>query len=331
MSRRSSTLSRQLTRLLAPAALAVVALLWTSCGSSAPSAGPNGGPGSTSSSTNAASTTGPTTTTTTVPPTTTTTTEQPGWTLVSTGMAGPSIDEQTYTASDGAQVTVFRFRNGRVHYDLHAGSQDPPVGSATLGPNSGSTIGSQEAPILLAAFNGGFQTSTGSGGMEINGQVLTPLQNGMASFVIDADSAVHIGIWGANVPFSGEQVSSVRQNLPPLVASGQPSPNAGDPGQWGATLGGGAAVARSALGQDSQGSILYVGSMSALPIDMANALVNAGAQVGMELDINPAWVQCDYATTIGAPLQAGVPGQNRPAEQYQQGWTRDFVTVLASQ
>jgi hypothetical protein len=29
-------------------------------------------------------------------------------------------------------------------------------------------------------------------------------------------------------------------------------------------------------------------------------------------------------------LVAGIPGQNRPGNQYQVGWTRDFVTVLAA-
>ena len=49
----------------------------------------------------------------------------------------------------------------------------------------------------------------------------------------------------------------------------------------------------------------------------------------MELDINPEWVQADTSATPGAALFAAVPGQNRPADQYLGGWTRDFVTVLA--
>ena len=50
----------------------------------------------------------------------------------------------------------------------------------------------------------------------------------------------------------------------------------------------------------------------------------------MELDINPAWEQIAVAPSPGAPLTAGIPGQHRPANQYQLGWTRDFVTVLAA-
>ena len=94
-------------------------------------------------------------------------------------------------------------------------------------------------------------------------------------------------------------------------------------------LGGGELTARSAVGIDARGDLLYAGSMSALPSDMARALVQAGAVTAMQFDINPEWVQADTATSPGGPLSAAVPGQNRPADQYLTGWTRDYVTVLA--
>ncbi|MHB1518196.1 MAG: hypothetical protein ACYCYQ_07940 [Acidimicrobiales bacterium] len=273
-------------------------------------------------------TTVPRTTTTTVPPTTTTT-EQPGWTPVSTVQGAIAIDTRTVTEADGASVTIFRFRAGETHFALHVGSTDPPTGSAVIGPDNGSAIGPNEQPILLAAFNGGFQISTGSGGFELNSQVLVPLQTGLASLIIDANGTAHVGVWGAGAPAPGEQVVSVRQNLPPIVVGGQPSPEIQNVSAWGATLGGGSVVARSSLGEDAAGNLLYAASMEAVPSDLANALISAGAVTGMELDINPYWVQLDYAATPGGPLIAGVPGQDRPADQYQSGWTRDFVTVLA--
>jgi len=52
--------------------------------------------------------------------------------------------------------------------------------------------------------------------------------------------------------------------------------------------------------------------------------------MGMELDINPEWVQMDAAPAPGGALAAGIPGQNRPSDQYLAGWTRDFITVLAA-
>jgi hypothetical protein len=50
----------------------------------------------------------------------------------------------------------------------------------------------------------------------------------------------------------------------------------------------------------------------------------------MELDINPAWVQLDATARPGGRLRAEVYGQYRPADQYLVGWSRDFITVLAS-
>jgi hypothetical protein len=197
-------------------------------------------------------------------------------------------------------------------------------------PDDGPSIGPDEAPALLAAFNGGFEATAGAGGFELNGQVLVPLQPGYASLVIDADGTAHVGIWGQGLPVPGEQVASVRQNLTPLIAGEHLSQNIGYIGAWGATLGGSAVVARSSLAEDGAGNLLYAASMDALPVDLADALISAGAVDGMELDINPEWVQLASATTPGGPLALGIPGQRRPADQYQVGWSRDFVTVMAA-
>jgi hypothetical protein len=274
--------------------------------------------------------TAPTTAPTTTIPLTTTTTEQPGWTPVSTVKGAIAVDTQAVTEPSGSVVSLYRFRIGKVTFGLHVGTTDPARGTAVVPADSTSTIGPNEAPLLVSAFNGGFETNTGTGGFELNGQTLVPLRTGYASLVIDTDGSARIGVWGQSVPTSGESVASVRQNLAPLVAKGVASPQITSVSTWGATLGGGSAVARSALGQDSSGNLIYAGSMSALPSDMANALISAGTVTGMELDINPAWVQLAYAAAPGAPLTAGIPGTHRPANQYQQGWTRDFVTVLAA-
>ncbi len=73
---------------------------------------------------------------------------------------------------------------------------------------------------------------------------------------------------------------------------------------------------------------MYAASMSTVPADLASALIRNGAVTGMELDINPEWVQLDTARSPGRPLTAAIPSQQRPASQYLTGWTRDFITVL---
>ena len=159
-----------------------------------------------------------------------------------------------------------------------------------IGPNSGPAIGASEQPLLLACFNRGFKDTAGVG---------------------------YAGAWGQDVLPPGVSVASVRQNLLLLVEGGQPSPQINSISAWGATLGGGAFVARSALGEDAFGDLPYAASMSTVPVDLANALISAGAVSAMELDINPEWVQMDTAATPGVPLVAQVPGQDRPADQGQ--------------
>jgi len=242
--------------------------------------------------------------------------------------AVPHVTVSQVRVADGTVVTVAVF-HGPVRFVLHNGSLDPGYAATEAGVTAGSAVGTAERKQLLAAFNGGFKLSAGAGGYEQEGHVISPLLTGYASLIIDRSGQARIALWGYGAPAPGEAVYSVRQNLQLLVEHGQPTQAAADWYAWGATLGGGEDVARSALGQDAAGDLLFAGSMSASPQDMAQALVDRGARIGMELDINPEWVQLDVAGRPGGPLQAEVPGQDRPADQYLWGWSRDFITVLA--
>ena len=237
----------------------------------------------------------------------------------------PGVTVIRTKTSDGSVVTVATFR-GPVTYVLHNGSEDP--GAAAGRVRAGPVVAGAERKRLLAAFNGGFKLSAGVGGYEQEGHVVSALRRGLASLVIDRSGRARIGVWGRGLPARGEAVYSVRQNLTPLVLNGKPTSAAAEVGLWGATLGGGAYVARSALGQDASGDLIYGASMSTTPGDLAFVLAYAGARTAMELDINPEWVQLDVAGRPGGSLRASIPGQDRPADQYLIGWARDFIAVL---
>jgi len=237
----------------------------------------------------------------------------------------PAVTVSTMRMKDGSRVTVAIF-SGPVTFVLHDGSEDPGLAAGRV--KAGPAVRGAERGRLLAAFNGGFKLSAGAGGYEQEGHVAAALRRGIASLVIDRSGQARIGVWGHGVPGRGEAVYSVRQNLTPLVLNGKPTPAAADWSVWGATLGGGEFVARSALGQGADGDLEYAASMSASPADLAVALTRAGARVAMELDINPEWVQLDVARRPGGPLRAAIGGQSRPANQFLEGWARDFVTVL---
>jgi hypothetical protein len=239
----------------------------------------------------------------------------------------PRVTVSRIQTADGSAVTVAVFR-GSVQFVLHNGSQDPGRAYAAL-VRAGPAVTGAERRRLLAAFNGGFLMRSRAGGYEQEGHVFARLRHGLASLVIDPSGRARIGVWGVTVPAPGVAVYSVRQNLWLLVNHGRPTPEAARWWRWGGTIGHAEFVARSALGQDASGDLIYAASMSTTPEDLAVALARSGARVAMELDINPEWVQLAVATTPGGPLRAPIPGQVRPPAQYLTGWTRDFITVLA--
>ena len=240
---------------------------------------------------------------------------------------GPRVTVSRVRTADGSVLTVAVF-GGSVRYVLHNGSQDPGPGYAAL-VRAGPAVTGAERSRLLAAFNGGFLMRSRAGGYEQEGHVFRALRHGLASLVIDRSGQARIGIWGVDLPLPGEAVYSVRQNLWPLVVNGQPTAQAARWWRWGGTIGHTEYVARSALGQTASGELLYVASMSTTPEDLAVALARSGARIGLELDINPEWVQLATARAPGGSLTAAIPGQVRPATQYLTGWTRDFIAVLA--
>jgi hypothetical protein len=229
--------------------------------------------------------------------------------------------------ADGSAVTLATF-SGAVRYVLHNGNQDPGPAYAHL-VSAGPAVTGAERRHLLAAFNGGFKMQSGAGGYEQEGHVFRALHPGLASLVIDRSGHARIGVWGQGVPAPGESVYSVRQNLWPIVLNGQPAPQTARWWRWGGTVGHAEYVARSAVGQNAAGDLIFAAGMSTVPADLASALAAHGARTAMELDINEEWVQLDTAPAPGGALTARVPGQVRPASQYLTGWTRDFFTVLA--
>jgi hypothetical protein len=179
--------------------------------------------------------------------------------------------------ADGALANVAVFL-GPVRFVLHHGSADPaPVGPAA-GLRAGPVVAGAERRQLLAAINGGFKLAAGASGYMQEGHVLSPLRAGLASPVTDRSGQARIGVWGRGLPAPGEAVDNARQNLP-LVLNGPPTAAAAKWSLFGATLGGGACVARSAIGQDAAGDLIYAASMAAVPADLASVPASHGARV----------------------------------------------------
>ena len=255
----------------------------------------------------------------------------PGWTIASTGPLGATVLLRSVHTSTGRSIVVAEFPAATTALHLHVGSGDPPGAAAAAPLDAGPAVSTSEAALLVAAFNGAFKRDAGAGGVEVDGSVVSPLLSHEASVVINQDGTVDVGTWGSQVPTPGEQVVDVRQNLALLVDGGLATPASSSSADavWGATVAGGPGIARSAIGVDRAGDVLYAAAMSALPTDLAQAMVAAGAVRAMQLDINPFWVTFGAASQPGGPLLAQVPGEDHSPSIFSSGWQRDFFTVLA--
>ena len=229
-----------------------------------------------------------------------------------------------------AGVTLLRFDQRLVHLALHAGSREPGGQGWTYGDH----VGTSEIHRVVAAFNGGFKLSYGSVGFMADGRAAVPLAVGLGSIVTYQNGVTEIGAWHEGVPASGLTVASVLQNLYLLVDRGVVAPTVEGclRSCWGATLGGGSEVARSALGITGDGRLVWAAGEHLSPAMIAQALVGAGVVRAVELDINPEWIAGYlYIHHGGGPTAVPVvPGQFGIPGRLLAPYGRDFFTILAN-
>ena len=279
------------------------------------------------------STSATTTTTTTMPPEA----RQAGWQVVSASSRGVMVDFRD-VAEGGAVFRVLRLRARSTLLRWHVGGIDPNLWALAPLDAAPRIDWASEGPAgIVAVFNGGFKQSAHAGGAVVDGVVMIPLVPGDMTIALDRAGHWEMGVWGArNFPTPGFHPIAYRQNLTPLVLHSAPSAQAhsSSASVWGSPLNNNALTARTGLGVDARGNLLYVATMTGvLPIQLAQALVAAGAVEAMQLDINPFW------PIAGAPVRpvhnaAGVfnvqvPNQQHSPTIYETGWERDFFVALA--
>ncbi len=254
----------------------------------------------------------------------------------------PAVYQTTLVPPGGTEPAGIAWMDTRLlTARLYSGSKSPGGGpyryTAPIQP--------AQAATLVAAFNGGFLMNAAGGGYYTQGRAIEPLRPGAASLVIYANGSVDIGAWDRDVRMTAN-VAGVRQNLIPLVAGGQPTPQASANWQaWGSTCGATSCAAavpgiehqwRSGLGITADGALVYAAGPALDPLQLARLLVRAGVVRGMQLDINPDWpVFASYDPAAGRPaapsngrrlLASTVQG---PATFFESWWARDFITMSA--
>lgn len=210
----------------------------------------------------------------------------------------------------------------RTRLALYPGLQEPPA-APLRGP---AQVPSGQRWRLLATFNGGFKTRAGAGGMVVNGVVEAPLMRYVGTLVTYRDGTPAILDWlGRTSPAA---LNLARQNLPPLVWNGKPSPRVLDGGLWGLTVGGVPAVWRTGIGITRHGDLVYAAAGGQTAATLAAILVRAGAVRAIELDINPQWPSfITYAHRGGRNPTAFVPNTQQSPYRYLRPEARDFFAV----
>ncbi len=190
--------------------------------------------------------------------------------------------------------------------------------------------------VLVAAFNGGFKAIHGKYGMMFNGKVILPPVKGIATVGFYRDGSIRIGAWGVGITQTADLIS-YRQNCPLLVDQGRvrPNINIADVLSWGYTGGNPAATWRSGLGLSQDGRFLiYVAGNSLTAQTLGNALQQAGAYYGMQLDINGFYTRFYTYEPVkpgSGSLQAVrlLQAMSGSATQYLTPYPRDFFYVTA--
>jgi len=247
-----------------------------------------------------------------------------GQPVIQTALMRP---DATYTAFP---VGIAWMRQSALTFRLHPGFQEP--GGSWNVP---STIPPGSRTGLVATYNGGFKVSNGDshGGFYLNGRTVGTLRAGAASEVFYRSGSIRIGTWGEDVRMTPDVVG-VRQCLVPLVAHGQVTSAVYNGGTetWGLTDAGMPLVARSGVGMDRQGNIIYVGGRVLSVNSLAVLLHRAGAVTAMMLDINLSWpsfISYNSAKDPSDPVPANLVNFVRGPERYYNQSSRDFVAVYA--
>ncbi len=251
------------------------------------------------------------------------------WHPIGTASAGSFAAFSTYAAPyPGApQVAVAWINQAQARTQIYAGTSQP----GGSWPYEGAIASSNQAS-LIAAFEGGFIFNVSHGGWYEAGSTGPPLVTGAASIVEYNDGKINIGAWGSEVGMT-PQVYAVRQNLVMLVDNGQVLPVAQDNPlvTWGYSLGNLLYTWRSGLGVTANGNLVWVGGPGLSPQVLGEALVWAGAVRGMQLDMNPLWVNFasyDYSAATGLSSSNLLPGMAYSPSHYLAGFWRDFLAVF---
>lgn len=203
------------------------------------------------------------------------------------------VDEER----DYAVVHITVWDPGRVRLGIVAGTEEPLPATSALGTGRIPRDGELPMQRLIGAFNGGFQTVHGTFGMIAQRDVLVPPEGRMATVATFDGDRVALGRWDENYTVPGD-LRGLRQNLRPLVENGAANPDGRT--RWGWALGqtrttlGSPLTTRTGLCRFENGALGYFWGTQIDGDMLGNAMVAAGCDFGIHLDMNPGHTGMEY-------------------------------------
>jgi len=161
---------------------------------------------------------------------------------------------------------------------------------------------------ILLAFSGGFQAVHGSYGMMVDGDVLLPAVNEIETLAMYADGSINIGVWGSDIKETPSLVS-YRQNLKPLIRKGLFN----DQNRyWGLSADKNKSIYvwRTGLGITKDKKAVFAIGNSVSASTLAKALLAAGVEEAMHLDMNLVNVACEIYMPEKEDIGAFKKGNN---------------------
>ncbi len=225
-------------------------------------------------------------------------------------------------------VTISQLDMSKMNLGIVAGTKEPGAKIGNPGPGKvpQDIIDSNR---LVAAFDGGFQYKDGQYGMIANGKTYLPLQSDLGT-VVGYNNGM-IKIFDYTGQDLGNDVSFVRQNCPILIENSQSGvEDIKNKKLWGRTPTSSIYTWRTGMGITKNGNLLFAVGNSLTPETLANALLMAGAQNAVQLDINPNWVRFNIFSPLGNGKYDSKPltrDLKNGATSYLSGYSKDFFYV----
>ncbi len=234
-----------------------------------------------------------------------------------------------------AELFVVAIDLSRISLRSVAGSADPeastPEGRAA---HRDGLVPAADRGALIAAFNGGWKAEHGHFGLMVDGVTFLPPHDTSCTVAVLDDDSIRIAPW-TDLRAMESAMRSYRQTPPCLYQNGTRHPGLGvdETTSWGAAVGGGAVIRRSAIGLDDKGTTLFVGvSNSTTAPALADGMHHAGAVDIAELDVNWAYPKfLVYAPNASRKLEASTlfPGFVFDKDEYvRKRAPKDFFYVV---